>query len=347
MIDSALIAAVVATVAAPQIPRAQAVIEAEIGSPAGTSEVVLQRVPDLAADDAGNVYVLDNQANRVHVFSPTGAHLRSFGRRGSGLDELNRPIGIDVHDRTVTVLNPSGSSSSYTLEGDLQTAQAMPFGTQVVRRLAEGTHAVVSWGGLSRSAPVPVESLIVLEGEGPDTILTVPSTDLLFVSPTLTMALPTSLCGLVHIVAGPQGALWVAAGTDGTLTEWRPEGGGFLSGRFLEVAAAGASLPDSTRARLLETLPRQVDPQSGDLYVPSVLSSLCGLERSSGEAIWVRLTDANGRERWREIDTDTLGPTRELLAPEGVALSAFSGGRAYGTRTDDSGFPVVTVYRIE
>jgi sugar lactone lactonase YvrE len=48
----------------------------------------------LEADAAGNVFVLDAQTQRVHVYDPAGRHVRSFGRAGAGPGELKQPIGI-------------------------------------------------------------------------------------------------------------------------------------------------------------------------------------------------------------------------------------------------------------
>jgi hypothetical protein len=344
MLSKLLLVPLVAGLATPQVRSVEATLETDIGS--GSGEVVLGRVPDLAADGSGNVYVLDSQSGRVHVFSSAGEHLRSFGRRGGGPDELNRPIGIDVHESVVTVLNPSGHSSSYTLEGEPVATQQMPFGTQSVTRVAADAYALLSWGGISRQDPVPIESLIILDHLTPDTVLTAPSSDVLFRSPTANAALPTSLCGPVHFVVGAGRQLWVASGIDGTLTGWEPAGGPSSPSRSAVVAPEASPLPDSTRSRLLEALPRQLDPQAGDLYVPSLLSSICGLERSTEGLVWIRLADAPDGERWIAIELDTLSPTRELMAAPGVAISAFSGDLAFGIRADESGFPHVMVYRL-
>lgn len=48
----------------------------------------------LAADDAGNVYVLDRQGKRVLKYGPDGRHLATFGREGEGPGELNQPMAI-------------------------------------------------------------------------------------------------------------------------------------------------------------------------------------------------------------------------------------------------------------
>ncbi|MBM4185240.1 MAG: hypothetical protein FJ207_13650 [Gemmatimonadetes bacterium] len=332
---------------APQVPQVRLTLHAEIGSAAVNAEGAFGSVGDLAADSAGNVYVLDNLAGRVHAYSPSGALLRSFGRPGGGPDQLNRPIRLDVRDGMVAVLNPSGTSSSYTLDGELVGTQRMPFGAQRMTRIDERRHVAAVWGGIARERPRPIDALLFVEGGIADTVLTTPSADVLFRSSSGNAAIPTSLCRLVHFVVGDEAELWVASGVDGTLTEWTARSAGFTAGRSAQLAPSGAALPDSTRAQLMRQLPRQLDPQTGDLYLPPVLAAICGLERSTDGSLWVRLADAGGRERWQTIDRTTLRPTRELIAPEGVSLSAFSGTLAYGVRMGPTRDPYVLVYRVE
>jgi hypothetical protein len=342
-----LLAALIPIVTALQVAQVEAILQARIGSAAGSSGEAFGRIVDLAADREGNAFVLDNRADRVHVFSAFGEHLRTFGRRGGGPNELNRPIGIDVRGARVTVLNPSGHSSSYTLEGDLVASQRMPFGAQSATRVAEGRYAVRSWGGIAREDPQPIESLLLVGPEAVDTVLRVPSSDFLFRGPMANAALPTPLCRLAHFVVGANQELWVASGVEGTITEWASASGAPAPRRSVAVAPEGVPLPDSTRARILEQVPEQLKSSSGDLYVPPLLSSICGLERSDDDTLWIRLGDLGGRERWRAIDVATLRPISDFTAPEGVAISAFSEARAYGIESDDSGITRVMIYRIE
>ena len=46
----------------------------------------------LAVDDEGRMFVLDGQANAIRVFAPSGAHVRTFGRAGSGPGEMRGPF---------------------------------------------------------------------------------------------------------------------------------------------------------------------------------------------------------------------------------------------------------------
>lgn len=342
-----LLPSLIALVLAPQVAQVEAVLEHEIGSADGGLEEVFGRVSDVATDRNGDVYVLDQRSDRVRVYSSAGEYRRTFGRRGGNPGELNRPIQIDVRGDTVSVLNPSGIVNDYSSTGRLLTTGRLPFGAQSAVRIADGSYVVLSEGGISRRGPEPVESLLLVGPGVADTVLAVPSTDLLYRAPDATSSIGTYLCGLAHFAVDGAGALWVASGVDGTLSEWSIVDGVPQRGRSVAIAPAGAPLTDSLRAEVLAQLPQQIDPDSPDLYVPSVASSICGLEYAPDGALWVRMSDTGGgRQRWTAVDMDTLSPTMELTAPEGVQLRAFTGGGAVGVRVDDERVPHVEVYRI-
>jgi len=342
-----ILPAILALLVAPQATQVEAVLEVRLGSANGAPEEAFGVVSDLAADDDGNVYVLDQRADAVRVFAPSGEYLRTIGQRGPGPGQFSRPNHVDVHDGFVTVVNPGGRSSTFTLSGALVESSTLPFGTLAAERLRDEAHAVYVSGGISREAATPTESVMVLGSASVDTIVTVPSSDLLYRSRTLTSLVRTSLCRLAHFSVGSRGEVWVASGIGGTLTEWRLEDQSPETGRSIRVAPDGAPLPDSTRSRLLATLPSQLDPDAGDLSVPPTYSSICGLERSGEQAIWVRLNEDGDRERWIAFEPTTLSPTLDLTAPEGVAVRAFSGTRAYGTWSDGSGVAYVGIFRLE
>ncbi len=339
--------ALLAAVLAPQVAQVEPVVEFELGGEDRGLEEAFGYVSDVAVDDDGNVYVLDQRADRVRVFSRAGRYLNTFGQRGNAAGELNRPTYVDVHGDELTVLNPSALANTYTLAGQLLASERMPFGAQAATRMGEGRYAVLVEGSISREDPAPVLS-VLLGGmsTGVDPVLAVASSDLLFRGPTLTAQIGTSLCPLAHVAIDSDSSVWVASGVDGMLIEWRTEGPSRTPGRSLRVAPPATPLPDSVRALVHAQLPRQIDPTSEDLYTPSMMSHVCGLEWAGDGTLWVRLDDVDGRELWRAIDTEAMSTVRELTAPEGVRLSAFSGDRAYGVRVD-AGVMRVPVYRIE
>lgn len=72
-----------------------------IGVLEGDSARTFGDVTDVAADRAGNLYVLDAAARRVRVFTRDGAFLAELGRAGRGPGELLGPaaLAIDSADR--------------------------------------------------------------------------------------------------------------------------------------------------------------------------------------------------------------------------------------------------------
>jgi tripartite motif-containing protein 71 len=50
--------------------------------------------PEGIAISEGSLYVVDDGNDRIEQFSLSGAYLNQFGKKGSGQDELNEPIGI-------------------------------------------------------------------------------------------------------------------------------------------------------------------------------------------------------------------------------------------------------------
>lgn len=68
--------------------------ELRIGAMEGGGPDVFGQVRDLDVDPLGRIYVLDNQAKEVRVFTPDGAHLRTLGGPGAGPGEFENPNGM-------------------------------------------------------------------------------------------------------------------------------------------------------------------------------------------------------------------------------------------------------------
>jgi hypothetical protein len=70
--------------------------ELAVGSAAGTTAFLFGRIGAIDIDSSGNIYVLDAAAREVRVFSPGGAHVRTFGRAGAGPGEFQSPNELRV-----------------------------------------------------------------------------------------------------------------------------------------------------------------------------------------------------------------------------------------------------------
>ena len=67
---------------------------------------------DLDFDDAGNLYIVDQNNHRTQVLTPQGQHVRNIGRHGSGRGELNRPVSAAVHRNMIYITDTSNERIS-------------------------------------------------------------------------------------------------------------------------------------------------------------------------------------------------------------------------------------------
>lgn len=92
----------------------QPVIELDIGTAAGDAASEFGQVAALEVDAAGNIYVLDTQAQHVVVFDADGNHLRTMGGPGSGPGELGMGVAQLVMTTGDTLLVPDMIQSRIT-----------------------------------------------------------------------------------------------------------------------------------------------------------------------------------------------------------------------------------------
>lgn len=63
------------------------------------------RVAEIASDKSNQIYVLDDLASAIHVFSSDGRRIRTLGRKGAGPGEFERPQGLQILGDTVFVID--------------------------------------------------------------------------------------------------------------------------------------------------------------------------------------------------------------------------------------------------
>ena len=68
-----------------------------IGGPDAQGDDVFSQARQVVADDAGTMYVLDEQASDVKVFDASGKYLRTIGRKGQGPGELEFPMTLSLN----------------------------------------------------------------------------------------------------------------------------------------------------------------------------------------------------------------------------------------------------------
>jgi len=94
-----------------------------IGRSEGDGPDVFGRVQDIAADERGQVFVLDFIAQQVRVFDSLGRHLRTFAGPGAGPGELSYPLGLVYRNGKIWLNDPTAARYSvYDANGDYLTS---------------------------------------------------------------------------------------------------------------------------------------------------------------------------------------------------------------------------------
>ena len=88
----------------PEITEAH--VDLRFGSREGDDvDFIFGEIRGIQASSDGTIYVVDNQALEVRVFSPDGDHLRTIVRRGEGPGEILRTNGIILSGDTLLWIN--------------------------------------------------------------------------------------------------------------------------------------------------------------------------------------------------------------------------------------------------
>lgn len=66
-----------------------------IGRMEGDGPDMFGAILTFAVDSFGRIWVVEDQAQEIRVFSPTGGHVRTIGRKGGGPGEFTRALRID------------------------------------------------------------------------------------------------------------------------------------------------------------------------------------------------------------------------------------------------------------
>ena len=99
-----------------------------IGGDEARPETLFGHVADVAVDDAGRMYVLDQQAQAVRVFRPDGRTVGTIGRPGEGPGELGRfTFSALVRGDTLLVVDwGQGRLSRFGTDGAFLASERLP-----------------------------------------------------------------------------------------------------------------------------------------------------------------------------------------------------------------------------
>ena len=112
--------------------------EVRIGSLDGDGPDLFGNVRSLTVDDGGRIWVLEEQAQELRVFSAEGEHIRTVGRRGGGPGEFAGALHIDrAPDGNLWVIDPRNNRVSV-----FDTA-----GVYLEERRVPGGFVIIPWPG--------------------------------------------------------------------------------------------------------------------------------------------------------------------------------------------------------
>lgn len=153
-----------------------------IGVLEGEAEYTFGRVVGLKFLSDGQIVVLDALDPHVRIFGPDGRHVASFGSKGQGPGEFQRPVGPMVTDSTISVFDQAQRRMvSFTVDGKhvettrfatgaapLQTIEALKGGWWIAQHSFDPRAVLVS----ERRDPEQWEGKLLLfkDGSATDTL---------------------------------------------------------------------------------------------------------------------------------------------------------------------------------
>ncbi len=332
----------------------------------GGEAIPLTRVVDGVILPDGGVVVADEASSSVHVYSPSGAHQRSFGSEGDGPTEFRtiEAVGLAGGD-TIWVHDFSHQRISFfRVSGDLirVVSHSPRVGPGLVAgRFSDGSFVVgQAWSsagvasagesGLNREDVAyvvysPVGALL-------DTIALVPGREVL-----LTMEDGRGVMG-----AAPFGRSAVHAVVDGQVVlgdQSEPEllvfdGDGSLAqvvrwdGDDLGMTAQWAEAwRESRLADLRDSGRERAARELDDALLPKERPAFGRLLAGGDREVWVAEYSLPGSPptRWTVISLDD-GAVAEIVVPDGFRPLHVSGDRVLGVTTDQFGVPTVELRKL-
>jgi tripartite motif-containing protein 71 len=64
----------------------------------------------VAVDEEGNIIVADSRNDRIQIFSSSGTFIKSFGSKGIGPGEFDRPSGVCISSDGLVIVVDFGNN---------------------------------------------------------------------------------------------------------------------------------------------------------------------------------------------------------------------------------------------
>jgi hypothetical protein len=155
--------------------------EYRVGGMAAETDAQFGAVVGLDLDAAGNVYVADQQAKTIRVFSPEGDFLRSIGSPGQGPGEIGQALAavFVVGDEVWAADVANQRVNRYALDGTVEGSMPLDFARGIPIRWDEiaGDRILVQYrnmAALGVGEDVGGDPLVFFGEEGGDTLAVLP-----------------------------------------------------------------------------------------------------------------------------------------------------------------------------
>ncbi len=335
-----------------------------IGTAEGEPEYQFGQISGIDVGSDGRVYVIDQQASEVRVYSPDGEFVAVMGRAGAGPGELSQNAGPLFVGPGDTVQVPDIAQqrvTRYTAAGEPAGSYALPLAEGIPVRWMEANDQDLVMQAMIMQLPnqpqVEPRNLILRRGpsgEVEDTLLEMPigkTVDFAGDQPSITMFESEPVWAL-----GPEGRLYFGINSEYSINVHSPEG---ELVRIIRKPGERRPISDSDEAefrRIVEKLwaDRGMPPQAMEMmsqalsfaeFYPAYANMLGGPEGS----LWVQgvQTPDELAGQGQAFDMQDLGSARwEVFDDRGRLLGTvrmpprftplmFRGDAVYGVLRDD------------
>jgi hypothetical protein len=112
----------------------------------------LRSMGEFDVDEAGNIFIIGykNEKNFVYKLNPTGEYLLSFGARGQGPGELERPMRPTVSGNRVYISDPKKKVVIFGTDGKFIEERRFPVGIDTADPLPDSNFVIF---GINTSVP--------------------------------------------------------------------------------------------------------------------------------------------------------------------------------------------------
>jgi hypothetical protein len=103
-------------------------VDLTIGENTTDENYMFSDLRSVQVDDQENIYVLDWKENKIKVYDKNGKHLRTFGKKGQGPGELDRPIRMEMTRDNHLVIDDMGNNKLVFFSPEGIRAKEIPTG---------------------------------------------------------------------------------------------------------------------------------------------------------------------------------------------------------------------------